>query len=119
MDERRAREANGTNWNGEFASAELTSHYFYVCECDSEKAAYEQLGPPPRQDNPDAQSTPIPTPEPTAMATAASSGDANQPPQNQQNEELPRTPTAGAGPDFGLVAALGGVLALGLLARRR
>ena len=178
--------ANGTNWQGQFASAELTSHYFYICECNSEEAAYEQLGPPPGQDTPSAQSTPTPTPEPTgtataeptptestgggggsstpaptatptptatataeptatatpeptatpattatappeqgggsantATATAANSGGANQPPQNQQNDELPRTPTAGAGPGFGLVAALGGLLALGLLARRR
>jgi PGF-CTERM protein len=29
------------------------------------------------------------------------------------------TPTAGSGPGFGVLAALGGVLALGLLARRR
>jgi hypothetical protein len=187
--------ANGTNWQGQFAEVELTSHYFYVCECDSEREAYETLGPPPGQDDPydddsSSSSTPTPTPAPTATATAtpvsteaASSGDggsgtptatatqeprgattatatpqpqdtasataqarntataadgdgqqtaaatatataatggsAGQPPQNQQRSEGVRTPTAGAGPGFGVLAALGGLLALGLLARRR
>jgi hypothetical protein len=195
--------ANGTNWQGQFAEVELTSHYFYVCECDSEREAYETLGPPPGQDDPydsTSSSTPTPTPAPTATATpteAASSGDggdsrtptatptpaatatptpaptatstqeprgtatataaprpqdtatatsqpqgtataadgggqqpaattatapggsARQAPQNQQQPEGVRTPTAGAGPGFGVLAALGGLLALVLLARRR
>jgi hypothetical protein len=202
--------ANGTTFQGSPAEVKLTSHYFYICECDSEKAAYEQLGPPPGQDNPYAQSTPTstptpeptasgtpteasggggdsgtptptsapeatptptptstpeatptptatatPTPTPTATATASPTatptatpagrpdstdapgtvtataapqtqppatqppGGGGQPPANQQQPEGVRTPTAGAGPGFGLVAALGGLLALGLLARRR
>jgi hypothetical protein len=53
----------------------------------------------------------------TATATAAS-GDDQQVQQNQQGDG-PATPTAGAGPGFGLVAALGGVLAAALLAHRR
>jgi len=165
--------ANGTNWQGEFAEVQLTSHYFYICECDSEEAAYEQLGLPPGQDDPSATSsgggstptaapeetatttsapqetatttpesqdettatataTPAPqetataTPAPqataasTATATAASNGANRQrAPQNQQGEDLPRTPTAGAGPGFGMLAAFGALLALGLLARHR
>jgi len=39
--------ANGTAFSGDFTRIDLTSHYFYICVCDSEKAAYQTLGPPP------------------------------------------------------------------------
>jgi hypothetical protein len=195
---------NGTGFSGNYADVTIPSHYFYVCECDSEKAAYDQLGAPPGQENPYADGsesgsgagstatatvtattdsggsagastatatpeptatpelTPTPTatvtPEPTATRTATptpddsgggasggaesdgggASGDGGtgdetvtasatvgggsdggqQVQQNQQAAGV-TTPTAGSGPGFGLVAALGGVLAAALLVLRR
>ncbi|WP_254832267.1 hypothetical protein [Haloglomus salinum] len=193
---------NGTGFSGNYADVTIPSHYFYVCECDSEKAAYDQLGAPPGQENPYADGsesgsgagstatatattdsggsagastatatteptatpelTPTPTatvtPEPTATRTAtptpddsgggasggaesdgggASGGggtgdgtvtasvtvgggsDGGQQVQQDQQAAGVTTPTAGSGPGFGLVAALGGVLAAALLAVRR
>ncbi|WP_276258708.1 hypothetical protein [Haloglomus litoreum] len=62
----------------------------------------------------------------TATVTATAGADANTGGGGQQTQQQtaqqadgPGTPTAGAGPGFGLVAALGGVLAVALLALRR
>jgi hypothetical protein len=196
---------NGTGYNGNYIDSKdqgtIRSHYFYICDCQSEQEAREKLGPPPSDDGgsggtggggsestatptatPEATPTPTETsgggggssestptatatPEATASATAtptatvtatateASSGgsgdgdggaggggagqtatvtatasataDANTggsgaTQQNQQGAgQAPATPTAGSGPGFGLVAALGGVLAAALLAFRR
>ncbi|WP_254823850.1 hypothetical protein [Haloglomus halophilum] len=200
---------NGTAFNGNYVELTLPSHYFYICECQSEKEAYDQLGAPPGQENPyadgsgssdgpspeatatatatpessggvsessdatatatatappTATATATPTPEPAdgdggSTATAESSGGAastvtatntaaggggggaggaggqsgGQQAQQaggaggqssggqarQQQAAGVTTPTAGSGPGFGLVAALGGVLAAALLAFRR
>jgi len=194
---------NGTSFSGSEARIETISHYFYICVCDSEEEAREQLGPPPSEDGstdssteqtatatetatatpgdtgsteetatatgtatptptetatatPTETVTPTPTAEPgdgggggddggsssgdsgdggssdsgdnasqgTATATAGGSdgGQANQQ-QNQQQVQQegagPATPTVGAGPGFGAVAALAGALLTGLLALRR
>ncbi|WP_254832266.1 hypothetical protein [Haloglomus salinum] len=196
---------NGTAFNGNYVELTLPSHYFYICECDSEREAYDQLGAPPGQENPYADrsessdgssspdatttATPAPsgggsgstdvtatatataTPTPTLTATATptatpessgSGGESTATPESssegastvtstataagggssqsggqqaqqggggggQSSGGQPRqqqaagvtTPTAGSGPGFGLVAALGGVLAAALLAVRR
>lgn len=56
-------------------------------------------------------------------STAASSGDGGSGGQDgdggQQGSSDRTTPTAGSGPGFGVLAALGGLLAVGLLSRRR
>ena len=58
------------------------------------------------------------TAEQTATATAGSNtGGGQAQPSGQQSG--PGTPTIGAGPGFGLVAALGGLVAVALLALRR
>jgi hypothetical protein len=203
--------ANGTSYSGNEVEVNLVSHYYYICECQSEEEAYNQLGAPPGQENPyesgggdsstatatatpeatatatetssggggdgggggseptatatatptaTATATATATPEPTATeagsggggtgggdagagggggggggaagqtvtvtATAGANGGANtggsgggQQAQQNQQDAGPMTPTAGSGPGFGLVAALGGVLAAALLAVRR
>ncbi len=203
---------NGTGFNGNYADVTIPSHYFYICECQSEREAYDQLGAPPGQENPYADdgsssgnasstatptatpdsggggsgaststasgsgaSTPTatqtptatptatPTPTPTATETAGGGGDdggdsagagggagggagagggtasvsatagasaggggdsggAGADGDSQQADQQgagPMTPTAGSGPGFGLVAALGGLAAAALLALRR
>ncbi len=61
--------------NGDFRAK---SHYFYVCDCASEQAAREQLGPPPSEPTPTATATPTatptPTPEPTPTRTPPEGG---------------------------------------------
>ena len=132
---------NGTSFQGEPTVIDIKSHYFYVCVCDSEREAYEQLGAPPGQENPyEQRSTPTPTPTatptatpgstdggltPTASATVTTTsggGDSSSAQSTQSTPQVgqgPQTPTAGSGPGFGLLAALGGVLVAGLLALRR
>jgi len=57
----------------------------------------------------------------TRQQTQQQTQQQNQPQNQQPNQQggAPATPTAGAGPGFGLVAAVGGVLAVALLALRR
>ncbi|WP_276258709.1 hypothetical protein [Haloglomus litoreum] len=66
---------NGTAFNGNEVEVSLTSHYFYICECQTEKEAYNQLGAPPGQENPyeggsgnTTTATATATPEQTATA---------------------------------------------------
>jgi PGF-CTERM protein len=61
---------NGTGYNGNEFDVTLDSHYFYVCECGSEQAAREQLGPPPSEAGSSGGSESTPTPEATATQTA-------------------------------------------------
>jgi PGF-CTERM protein len=183
---------NGTGYNGNEFDVSLDSHYFYVCECGSEQAAREQLGPPPSEEGtsgdseptatpeatatatatatPEATATATATPETTATATAVPEATATATPEqtaeatataaatataNDGGEQSddgdgasgggaaddgatggstatatrtaapggagqgPATPTVGAGPGFGAVAALVGLLAAALLAFRR
>ncbi|WP_254832265.1 hypothetical protein [Haloglomus salinum] len=191
---------NGTGYNGNYIDSKdqgtIRSHYFYICDCQSEQEAREKLGPPPSDDGGgggdggggESTATATATPEPTATATETSGGGggsestatatatrtptatatatATRTPtatatatateaasggggggggatgqtatatagtnggantggsggtqqQTVQQGAGPATPTAGAGPGFGLAAALGGVLAAALLAVRR
>ncbi|WP_254823851.1 hypothetical protein [Haloglomus halophilum] len=87
---------NGTGFSDNYADVTIPSHYFYICECQSEEEAYDQLGAPPGQENPYADgseggsgsgstatatatpdsggsagaSTPTTTPDPTPTPTA-------------------------------------------------
>jgi PGF-CTERM protein len=67
---------NGTGYNGNEFDVSLNSHYFYVCECGSEQAAREQLGPPPSEEGTSGDSEPTATPEATATATATATPEA-------------------------------------------
>jgi hypothetical protein len=60
---------NGTSFSGNPVKVDTKSHYFYICECDSEQEAVEQLGKRPSQrddggSNDDSSTvTATPTPE--------------------------------------------------------
>jgi PGF-CTERM protein len=86
---------NGTGFNGNQVAIDIPSHYFYICKCDSEKAAYEQLGAPPGQDNPyEQRSTPTPTPSPTPTPNAGgSSGQSTPTPTPESGDASTPTPT--------------------------
>lgn len=91
--------ANGTTASGDHAQVEMVSHYFYICECNSEEEAYSTLGPPPGQDNPyddssdgGDESTPTATATPTTTATPVpESTDASTATATPERE--PATPT--------------------------
>jgi hypothetical protein len=63
--------------NGNFRAK---SHYFWVCDCATEQAAREKLGPPPSEStptptaSPTPTATPTPTPEPTPTRTQPAEG---------------------------------------------
>lgn len=59
---------NGTGFNGQEGTIFQTSHYFYVCTCDNEQEAREELGPPPSELE-DASTDDV-TETPVADATA-------------------------------------------------
>lgn len=160
----------GTAPNGSYVEATDVSHYFYVCDCSSEREAREKLGPPPSEPTPTA--TPTATPEPTPTRTppsegtpfpsptptptpaeitstsaagpsadageatpAASTGDAatataveaadpvepgtSTPTPKDWDSYARETPTVGAGPGFGIGAALAGLAGAALVAARR
>jgi len=71
----------------------LQSNYLYVCDCDSEQEAREQLGPPPNEDDSGSESTPEPTatPEPTPTPTEASD-DTPQPTEPPEDTPEPTEP---------------------------
>jgi PGF-CTERM protein len=53
---------NGTGWDGERKEVSATSHYFWICDCENESEAREQLGPPPSEEDGTADdSTPTQT----------------------------------------------------------
>lgn len=135
---------NGTDHAGEHRRAELYSHYFYICDCESYDDAVDQMGPPPSQ----AQATPTPTAtttttsEPatpggpqTATATpdggsvTASPTDDGGTAQPTATTEAPGTsapagtdtptPTAGGGPGFTAIAAVLGLLVAAVVGLRR
>jgi PGF-CTERM protein len=60
-------EPEDTQWRG----VNLRSNYVYICECDGEGAAREQLGPPPNEDPGDGDSDDAATPTPTSDGGAA------------------------------------------------
>jgi|GEM_PF-867650 len=63
----------------------LQSNYIYVCECDNEQQAREQLGPPPNED-PDPTPTPTEssdsTPTPTAAPDNTATPEPTEPPES-------------------------------------
>jgi PGF-CTERM protein len=105
--------------NKEFRGVNLLTNYVYICECDGEGAAREQLGPPPNEDpgdgdsddaatptpTPEPETTPTPTPEPettpTPTATAEQGGDDQQNDGGQQNDGNNQQNDGGQGNDGG------------------
>ncbi|WP_255198599.1 PGF-CTERM sorting domain-containing protein [Halorarius litoreus] len=82
---------NGTNWQGDFVTINVPSHYFYVCECANEQEAREKLGPPPSEQGSGSESSePTPTPEPEQTATPQ--------PEQTATPEPEQTPTSTAAP---------------------
>ena len=128
--------------NKQWRGVNLNSNWVYICECDSEQQAREELGPPPNEGGSSGQEgggggegtetpsdgggtatpggsgespdsgTSTPT-EPPSTPTAASGGQ-----NNQQNNER-TTPTISDGPGFTPVVALLALLAAALVAYRR
>ena len=71
---------NGTTEDGEYRETTLESNYVWVCECEGEAEAREELGPPPSErpnggsdEGTESTGTPTPetttTPQPTATPT--------------------------------------------------
>jgi PGF-CTERM protein len=57
----------------EYKTFDVYSHYFYICECDSEQEAYDTLGPRPskmQNGSGDAESTTTASPEATTTRSA-------------------------------------------------
>ena len=77
----------------EYIGGHLSSTYFYVCECDSEAEAREQLGAPPDEDT---DETPTPTEEDTEtpeQETETPDADTETPEQETETpEEETETP---------------------------
>ncbi len=61
----------GVRSDGERVSFSGESHYFWICECEDEAAAREQLGPPPSAPRATATPEPTPTPHQSASGTSA------------------------------------------------
>lgn len=130
---------NGTDYAGDFGRAELYSHYFYICDCESYDEAEENLGPPPSEVTP----TPTATPTPTPTASGDGSGDetpdddttptptddtgetatetATPTPTPQPGEQTAGspTPTDADGPGFTAIAAIVALLGAVLVGYRR
>lgn len=119
----------GRTPDGDEKSVSFDSHYFYICDCDSEQEAYSKLGAPPseRTSTPTptptetATATPTPTatatPTPTATATATATSETTAtdvatatrtatPEPTDEESSARTTPTAGSGSGFGPLAAL-------------
>jgi hypothetical protein len=99
---------NGTGFSGNYADVTIPSHYFYVCACDSEEAAYDQLGAPPGQENPYADggssgsssttATATPTPDDSGGSAGASTPTATPEPTPTPTATPEPTPTPTATP---------------------
>lgn len=81
---------NGTDWSGEYVEMTVASHYFWICDCASEREARNRLGPPPSERSGRA------TPTATATATAApeTSTPARSTDRTTDAPSEPTTPTA-------------------------
>lgn len=68
---------NGTGYDGSSFEIDVNSHYYYICECDSEQEARQTLGPPPSESGgePTATATTTATAEPTDEATPTAEPD--------------------------------------------
>ena len=118
---------------------ELNSNYVYVCDCENEAEAREQLGSPPdEEENGGGEPTPTeepaddptpteepaddptPTEEPADDPTPTEEQATERPPAEAADDEEPlETPTVGDGPGFGAAAAVLALFVSGLLAYRR
>ncbi len=98
--------------NAETAGVTARSNYLYVCECDSEEEAREQLGPPPNENGgngDDGNTTPEPddddtTPEPNDDDTTPEPNDGNTDGDTTPEPNNDTTPEPGEGettPDDG------------------
>jgi PGF-CTERM protein len=105
---------NGTGWDGEYKEVAVSSHYFWICDCESESEARDKLGPPPSEEDgtPDEDSRPTQTDagggsmtatqadtadgESTPTATASDGGDGTETrTATDEADSTPReTPTA-------------------------
>jgi PGF-CTERM protein len=86
----------GVTASGERKTIKGESHYFWICDCESEAEAREQLGPPPSEPEPTA--TPKPTPEPTATPKptpepTATDGDSGGTDEDTSTTDADATPT--------------------------
>ena len=85
-------EPDDKQWRG----INLNSNYVYICECDSEGEAREQLGPPPNENG--APETPTPTRAPTTPTPTRSGGDSTPTPTATPTQ-APTTPTRASNDD--------------------
>ena len=76
-------------------SLELHSNYLYVCECDSEEEAREQLGAPPNEQDDETQdeSTPTPTATPEDEPQDEPTPTPTETPDDEVEDETTPTPT--------------------------
>lgn len=98
-------ELNGTGWDDERKEASATSHYFWICDCESEAQARDQLGPPPSEsgagqdtETPADGTTATPTVEetdPDAQEGTTATSSADETDTDAQGETT-ATPTAEA-----------------------
>lgn len=132
---------NGTSFDGRFVEiADVRSHYFYVCVCDSRQSAVDTLGPPPSGGT-DGTATATPTVTQVVSPTATGQGTVNgtvepvTPPTERgptatepanrdggdggDSGELTPAITPGLGSGFGIVAVIVALVAAALLATRR
>lgn len=137
-------DVNGTSFDGRFVEiADVRSHHFYVCVCDSRQSAVDTLGPPPSGGT-DGTATATPTVTQAVSPTPPRQGTVNGTvePGTSPTERGPTatepdgrdggdgggggdsgglTPaiTPGLGSGFGPIAAIVALLAAALLATRR
>ncbi|WP_178915414.1 PGF-CTERM sorting domain-containing protein [Natronomonas gomsonensis] len=74
------------------AGVKVNSNYLYVCECDNEQQAREQLGPPPGEE-PKNTATPEPTTTPESTPTPTEAPDATAAPEPTEASEDTPEPT--------------------------
>lgn len=138
---------NGTMEDGTYRETRLESNYVWVCECENEREAREQLGPPPSErDDAGSEATATPTPTPvataeptatetqtetptatadstptadqTATADSTPTGEAADTGDTEPGDGGPATPVADDGSGFGVAVAVLAAALVGLLARR-
>lgn len=89
---------SGVSESGERVTFGSESHYFWICNCENQDEAREQLGPPPSE----PQSTPTPTATPTPDSGEASSQDDGSTDEdtdaseNESPQQATATPTSTA-----------------------
>lgn len=84
--------ANGTTWGGAHIERTTKSHYFWICDCETEQEAREKLGPPPSE-TPTATSTGTETPIPSPTATQTATRTTTDPDASPESPTPTATPT--------------------------